>query len=358
LIKEQNYFLKTLMRLNSGAIPIYCTGFPEEDFMKEYMKEYKILSDNNKDFYLKEKDYSLIKNIGFDAISIWDFRRGKGHYFLDSEKKELKVDGWGRVYKNNWYTWDGVFKNEDILNNWKYLSAPSKNNLLKLNRFLKKVGDKINFVLSLPGLFEKTWQSMGFIYFSKCIRKNIDFIKKTIDFFFSYVKNLINMLQKAGASLFLIADDIGYNNRLFIQKNMFKNLFLDKYIELVEIIHNKKNLVIVHSDGYISNIIDLFIKIGFDGVQSIESNAGNNIFDLFKKYNNQICFIGNIDNGKYLTFGKKQQVKHYIDTLIKKSRKYNSSLIISPTQQINSIVQPKNIKTMIQTTKMFSHNKY
>ena len=140
-----------------------------------------------------------------------------------------------------------------------------------------------------------------------------NFIRKIIDFFSSYVKNLITKLQKAGVSLFLIADDIGYNNRLFIQKNIFKDLFLDKYIELVDIIHNNKNFVIIHSDGYISNIIDLFIKIGFDGVQSIESNAGNNIFDLFKKYHNQICFIGNIDNGKYLTFGTKQQVKHYIE---------------------------------------------
>ncbi|MBY8982971.1 MAG: hypothetical protein KGD57_08485, partial [Candidatus Lokiarchaeota archaeon] len=293
----------------------------------------------------------------FNAISIWDFRRGEGGYFLKNQNNKLKVDGWGRIYKNNWYTWDGVFKNEKILDNWKYLRLPSNDNLIKLDSFLKNIGDDINLVLSLPGLFEKTWQSMGFVYFSKCLRNNIEFIKKTILFFYLYLKKLILLLQKAGASIFLIADDLGYNNRLFIQKKIFEQLFYEKYTEIVDLIHNKKNLAIIHSDGYISNLVDLFIQIGFDGLQSIEPNAGNNIFNLFKDFRDKICFIGNLDNGKYLTFGTISEVKLYVENLIKKSRKYNSSLVVSPTQQINSIVRPENVRTMIKTTKILSHSR-
>ncbi|MBY8982482.1 MAG: hypothetical protein KGD57_06020, partial [Candidatus Lokiarchaeota archaeon] len=106
MINENSDFIKSLMKIKTDNISVYCTGFPEENFMNIYQKKYNIYSDRNKDFFLKKKDYSLIKNIGFNAISIWDFRRGEGGYFLKNQNNKLKVDGWGRIYKNNWYTWD------------------------------------------------------------------------------------------------------------------------------------------------------------------------------------------------------------------------------------------------------------
>ncbi|MBD3229293.1 MAG: hypothetical protein GF329_14005, partial [Candidatus Lokiarchaeota archaeon] len=45
--------------------------------MEEYIERYHIPSDNDGEFLLKGKDFSLIKNMGFDAISLWDFRRDK-----------------------------------------------------------------------------------------------------------------------------------------------------------------------------------------------------------------------------------------------------------------------------------------
>ena len=342
------------MRIDSKEISLYCTGFPEENFMKIYQNNYNIISEDYDSLLLNGKDYSLINKIGFDAISIWDFRRGKGGYNLDNQKK---VDGWGRIIKNNWYTWEGVFKHEKIIDNWSHLTLPSKKHYLELEKFLKNNRNNIHYVLSLPGLFEKTWQSMGFIFFSKCLRKNIDLISKVIDFFYNHIMNLITSLKKSGATIFLIADDLGYNNRSFIQKNLFYQLFFEKYKDIVNFIHRSKNHVILHSDGYISNFFDLFIQIGFDGVQSIEPNAGNDIFSLFKKFKNKICFIGNLDNGKYLTFGSISEVNQYIRKLINVARKYNSSLVISPTQQINSITRPENIYNMIKTTKLISHNR-
>ncbi|MBN1214378.1 MAG: hypothetical protein JXA99_02940 [Candidatus Lokiarchaeota archaeon] len=349
--KKMN-LLNTLMRIESNEIPVYCTGYPKESFMKLYQNKYNIISENNNMFILKGKDYSLIDKMGFDAISIWDFRRGIGGYRLDFR---TEIDGWGRIMTNNWYTWDGVFKDEKIINNWNHLTLPSERDLILLARFLR-YNNKMGYVLSLPGLFEKTWQSMGFIFFSKCLKKNIEFIRRIIDFFYDYIIKLIKLLQKYGVNIFLIADDLGYNNRSFIQKNIFFQLFLDKYKNLVNFIHDNKNYVIIHSDGYISNFVDLLIDIGFDGIQSIEPNAGNNIFELFRKFGDKICFIGNLDNGKYLTFGTTLEVRQYAEKLIKKAKKYNSFLIISPTQQINEITRPENIYHMIKITKLQSRN--
>ncbi|MFX0018170.1 MAG: uroporphyrinogen decarboxylase family protein [Promethearchaeota archaeon] len=343
-------FVKTLKKETTDSVPIYCPGYPELDFLKSYQDLYNIEIDPTK-FILIEKDYDIIKKMGFDAISLWDFRRGKGGYQIN---KQVRVDGWGRIYKNDWYFWDGVFKDEKTIDNWEHLKLPSKESLRLLEKFLPKLKHELSIALSLPGLFEKTWQSMGFIYFSKCVKKNnLSFIQKVVDFFSDYIKSLISTLEHIGVELFLVADDCGYKNNEFIPKSMWKRLFFENYYDIVNSIHNHNKLVILHSDGYISNLIDTFIEIGFDGIQSLEPSAGVNIFSLFKRFMNRICFIGNLDIS-FLAFGTPVQIKNYVIKLLSKAKETTTPLIVSPTQQINAIAKPENIRTMIETVKSYN----
>lgn len=345
---QRNNFINVLVKESSPQIPLYCTGYPEIKFIDNYIKQYNI-TPTLPEIILNNKNYSIIQKMGFDAISLWDFRRGEGGYSLDDQKR---VDGWGRLYKGEWYLWEGVFKNEKIIREWNYLKLPSKEKLLNLKDFLRKEKNNLHYVVSLPGLFEKTWQSMGFYYFAKSLKKNIEFVKTVVLFFSDYIKELIRVLQNTGAQTFLIADDIGYKNRTFIPKKTWLQLFSKKYEEIIKIIHERNQNIIIHSDGYISNMIRIFIDLGFDAVQSLEPNSGVDIFTLFKKFQNQICFIGNLDIS-FLSFGTPQQVRNYVIKLIQKSKKYNCSLVISPTQQINLKCKPKNINAMIKTTKIF-----
>ncbi|MGB5912184.1 MAG: uroporphyrinogen decarboxylase family protein [Promethearchaeia archaeon] len=342
-------FVKTLKKEKPNSVPIYCPGYPELDFLKNFQDLYNIES-NPTNLILIEKNYAIIKKIGFDAISLWDFRRGKGGYRIN---KQVRVDGWGRIYKNDWYLWDGVFKDEKTIDNWEHLQLPSKESLRLLEKFLPKLKNELNIVLSLPGLFEKTWQSMGFIYFSKCLKKNnLSIIQKVVDFFSDYIKNLILTLKNIGVELFLIADDCGYKNNEFIPTIMWKKLFSENYYDIVNSIHNHNNLVILHSDGYISNLIDVFVEIGFDAIQSLEPSAGVNIFSLFEKFTNRICFIGNLDIS-FLAYGTPIQIKNYVIKLLSKAKETTTPLIVSPTQQINTNIKPENIRVMIETVKNY-----
>ena len=345
---QRNNFIKVLLKESNTQVPLYCTGYPEIEFIDNYIKQYNI-TPTLPEFILYNKNYSIIQKMGFDAISLWDFRRGEGGYSLDDQKR---VDGWGRIYKGDWYLWEGVFKNEEIISEWNYLKLPSKEKLLNLKDFLRKEKENLHYVISLPGLFEKTWQSMGFYYFAKALKKNIEFVKTVVLFFLDYVKKLIKVLQNTGAHTFLIADDYGYKNRTFLPNEVWLQLFSQKYEEIINIIHKRNQNIIIHSDGYISDMVRIFIDLGFDAVQSLEPNSGVDIFTLFKKFQNQICFIGNLDIS-LLSFGTPQQVRNYVIKLIQKSKKYNCSLVISPTQQINLKCKPKNINAMIETTKIF-----
>jgi len=134
---------------------------------------------------------------------------------------------------------------------------------------------------------------------------------------------------------------------------MWKRLFSENYYGIVNSIHDHNKLVILHSDGYISNLIDIFIEIGFDAIQSLEPSAGVNIFSLFEKFTNKTCFIGNLDIS-FLAYGTPIQIKNYVIKLLSKAKEITTSLIVSPTQQINTIVKPENIRIMIETVNNYN----
>jgi uroporphyrinogen decarboxylase len=345
---HKSNFIKALSKEPTREIPIYCTGYPESQFIDNYITQYNLKVEKN-NLILNDKNYSIIKLIGFDAISLWDFRRGKGGFVHNDQ---IRVDGWGRLYKGNWYMWDGVFKNEEMIENWEHLNLPSEENFINLRNFLDRTNNNFEFAISLPGLFEKTWQSMGLKFFAKCLKKNVEFINRVLSFFSNYLKTLIKAIQLTGATTFLIADDIGYKKRTFIPKEIWRKLFFEEYKEIIHMIHQKTHYVILHSDGYISDMISTFIDLGFDAIQSLEPSAGVDIFNLFKKFKNQICFIGNLDMS-LLSFGTPQEVKAYTEKLITKAKKYHCPLVVSPSQQINRKCVPKNINVVIETAKIF-----
>lgn len=354
-----NKFLNTFKENSPNKISLYCTGFPELPFLDTYSQAYpfpqQIKNDQHLIFF--ENNYSYIRYMGFDAISLWDLRRGPGGFPL---KKELgmRIDPWGRKFKDNWYVGDGIIKDRHTLGNWEELRLPLEKNLQKLGVFIRNLRkDQYNLtpLLSLPGLFEKSWQAMGLKTFAINLRKDIEFIVEVITFFEDYILKLVKVLQKVGVKYFLIADDIGYKKHLFIPKDLWSDLYVSKYKNIVHRIREgtKESLCVLHSDGYISEMIDVFIECGFDGVQSLEPNSGVLLKDLFKKFGDNIVFIGNVDVSTLLTFGTQIDVKNYVENLIKASKRYNARLIISPTQQIHGLVKPKNLKTMIDSTNSY-----
>lgn len=342
-------FIKVLSGELTNSIPLYCTGYPDADFMNKFRAKFPIVS-KNIGLFLNDLDYSLISNMGFDAISLWDFRRGKGGYNIS---EDIFVDGWGRKKnKNGWYIWDGVFKSKSIIKSWDHLNLPSKDKFERLSRFLIQAKDKILPILSLPGLFEKTWQSMGFLFFSKKLKNDRDFIEYVVNFFFDYLKKLIVKLVNSGATLFLVADDCGYKKRSFIPTYLWEQIFSTHYRKIVRHIHEHKGKIIIHSDGYITDLVPVFINIGFDAIQSLEPNAGVDIFQLFESFSDKISYIGNVDMS-LLSYGSLAEINTYIKKLIINSHKYHAPLIISPTQQLDNSCRPENVKMMIDSTKKF-----
>ena len=65
-----------------------------------------------------------------------------------------------------------------------------------------------------------------------------------------------------------IADDWGTQQSLLISPDMWREYFKPCYREYCEMAHRHGKLVLMHSDGYILDILDDLVEIGVDAVNS------------------------------------------------------------------------------------------
>ena len=74
--------------------------------------------------------------------------------------------------------------------------------------------------------------------------------------------------------------------------------------------------VILHSDGDISPLLDIFIDVGFDGINPVEHHPGLNALDLRARYGDRLALLGGLDNRLILPRGDHAEVRqHVLDVL-------------------------------------------
>ena len=112
----------------------------------------------------------------------------------------------------------------------------------------------------------------------------------------------------AGAEILYLPNDWGYNDGLFFSRAHFDE-FVTPYLN--RIVHELKKLgvvVVLHSDGYIMDILDVIIDTGADMLQSIDPLAGMDIAEVKKITYGKIALQGNV-NAVFLQEGTKEQVR-------------------------------------------------
>ncbi|MEA3400611.1 MAG: uroporphyrinogen decarboxylase family protein [Armatimonadota bacterium] len=70
--------------------------------------------------------------------------------------------------------------------------------------------------------------------------------------------------------------------------------------------------VILHSDGNIGPLLDLFIDLGFDGINPVEYHTGLHPTELRERYGERLALLGGLDNAEILPRGEPQEVREHV----------------------------------------------
>jgi hypothetical protein len=214
-------------------------------------------------------------------------------------------------------------------------------------------GDKIfvGVTNDIMGTFESTWQGMGMPFFAAQLHRNPAFIQHVFETYTDFTIAIYNAYMDAGAEVFVESGDLAYKQHPMMSPKQFDELLLPAYKRLTEAVHARKRKIILHTDGYVTPLLDFIVKSGFDGLHSLEPSAGVDIAEVKTKAGNQLCLLGNIDTGVVLTSGTRKQVFDAVQSAIRMAGQ-NGGFILSAAN-MHPQVKVQNLRWMVEATREF-----
>ncbi|MFA9452483.1 MAG: uroporphyrinogen decarboxylase family protein [Candidatus Aminicenantaceae bacterium] len=103
-----------------------------------------------------------------------------------------------------------------------------------------------------------------------------------------------------------LMDDWGTQTGLLLHPEIFRQVFKPMYRDYVEIARSHGKQVFMHSDGYITGIIEDLIEVGVEALNAQIFCMG--VEDLGRRFRGRITFWGEIDRQHLLVHGSRQDI--------------------------------------------------
>jgi hypothetical protein len=152
-------------------------------------------------------------------------------------------------------------------------------------------------MMTVNGLFWKARDWVGFENLCLMFYDNPALVHEMMEHVTVF---LIDVLERALDSVrvdaVMLNEDMSYKTASMISPAMFREFMLPRYKRLVTFFrrHNVP-VVLVDSDGYVGQLIPLWIEAGVDATFPLEAAAENDVLGYRKRYGTSIGFFGCID---------------------------------------------------------------
>lgn len=201
-----------------------------------------------------------------------------------------------------------------------------------------------------------SFRMMGFENYHMNIACNKPLVKALIDKmtdFFLTMNNHYFETLKGKTDIYFMGNDFGAQNGLMISEEDWKELFYDNYKKLIDLAHSYGLIVMVHSCGGIEPLIPHFIELGVDILDPVQITAGNMDPELLgEKYSNNIYFHGGVDTQNILPYGKPEEVRQHVSSLIRNLNRHGK-YIVCPSNNFMPGTPNQNIAMVYETIKEF-----
>ncbi len=221
-------------------------------------------------------------------------------------------------------------------------------NIAKFTKNLtSEYGDKIYPIsYAAPGIWENSWQPIGFVEFTKLVYKNKKFVKRIIDFHTEFYLRYLEAVCDSGAEIVLGGDDVGQKTGPLMNPKTFDELYGESYRKITELVHRKNKKIIWHSCGKIYKFLDYFMDWGFDGIITMEPTADMDVGLVREHVGHKLVLVGNLDVSYLLVKGTKDEIEAEVKNCIKKAAK-GGGYILSACHS-HPFVDPERMKWMVE----------
>jgi uroporphyrinogen decarboxylase len=196
-------------------------------------------------------------------------------------------------------------------------------------------------------LFERAWSLCGFENFMKLMISDPHFVNLLLDKIVAYNLKVIDNISKYHVDGILFGDDWGQQTGLLISPKTWKNYIEPRIQKMYSKVRKYGLIVMHHSCGKIDAILPNLIEAGLDVLNPFQPEVMD-IYDIKKKFGNQLSFYGGISTQESLPFHNVKRVKEQTKRLINEVGE-NGGLIVSAAHAIMADAKPENVAAMIET---------
>ncbi|MHA1110859.1 MAG: uroporphyrinogen decarboxylase family protein [Promethearchaeota archaeon] len=191
-----------------------------------------------------------------------------------------------------------------------------KSKLIKLAKvgrsYMKRKGNPYALNGNVMNHFEAIFGGFGPSMIAKLARKNPEALRDICKKFEKVSILSEQAALEAGFKILNTGDDLGQKGRGLISPKMYEEFFYPALKSRCELAHKHDALIWMHSCGFIEEYLDLMMKAGLDGLQSLEVPAGNDLARIRAKVRDKMCLIGGIDSSRIMTFSTPDEVEAHV----------------------------------------------
>ena len=161
--------------------------------------------------------------------------------------------------------------------------------------------------LHLSGPFWQLREWCGFENLCFMLVDEPDFVQEMIDFWREFVlRTLAPVLAWVELDAVVISEDMGYKMHSMISPAMTRRFLLPTWKQWTEVIKASGcPIVDLDSDGYMAELIPLWIEAGINCCEPVEVAAGNDIVAFRREFGRRMAFWGGIDKRELAAGGER-----------------------------------------------------
>lgn len=151
--------------------------------------------------------------------------------------------------------------------------------------------------VNIQGPFWQLREWMGFEGLCMALVEQEEFVREMIGFWRGFVSTMLErLLHEVVPDFIWISEDMAYKQKSMISPEMVREFLLPAWREWGEIVHAAGCPIYgIDSDGYIGELIPIWIEAGFQATDPVEVAAGNDLPAYRRQYGNKIAFRGGVD---------------------------------------------------------------
>ncbi len=190
------------------------------------------------------------------------------------------------------------------------------------------------------------------------IATNPGLFRALVEHILDFLRPFVDRMLAAAAGridFFRIGDDFGTQRGLLIGPAQWRELIQPALRQLAEIAHARGSHVYLHSCGAVRDLIPDLIETGVNVLDPLQVKAaGMDPAQLKRKYGDQLCFSGGVDEQELLPQGTPDEVRSGVGRLLDIMAPAGG-FFIGPTHNFQDDIPTENIVAMYEAAREWKY---